>query len=81
LYRALGQGEPFHPDIATFPLPRSCHLLICSDGLWGVISEKQLLHLVNTAANPQQACQSLTDAANNAGGPDNISVILVRLPD
>jgi serine/threonine protein phosphatase PrpC len=81
LYRALGQGELFHPDIATFPMPRSCHLLICSDGLWGVISEKQLLRLVNTAENPQQACQSLTDAANNAGGPDNISVILVRLPD
>jgi len=81
LYRALGQGEPFHPDIATFPLPHSCHLLICSDGLWGVVPEKHLLRLVNAAANPQQACQSLTDAANNAGGPDNITVILVRLPD
>lgn len=81
LYRALGQGDPFHPDIATFPLPRSCHLLICSDGLWGAVSEKHLLRLVNAAANPQQACQALTDAANNAGGPDNISVILVRLPD
>ncbi len=81
LYRALGQGEPFHPDIATFPLPHSCHLLICSDGLWGVVPEKHLLRLVNTAGNPQQACQALTDAANNAGGPDNITVILVRLPD
>jgi serine/threonine protein phosphatase PrpC len=81
LYRALGQGEPFPPDIATFPLPRACHLLICSDGLWGVVSEKELLRLVNTAITPQQACQQLTDAANSAGGPDNISVILVRLPD
>jgi serine/threonine protein phosphatase PrpC len=81
LYRALGQGDPFQPDIATFPLPRSCHLLICSDGLWGVIREKEMLRLVNTAANPQQACQYLVDAANDSGGPDNISVILVRLPD
>lgn len=81
LYRALGQGEPIHPDIATFPIPRSCQLLICSDGLWGVISEKEMLHLVNTAKNPQQACQLLIDAANDSGGPDNISVILVRLPD
>ena len=81
LYRALGQGEAFKPDIATFALPRACHLLICSDGLWGVISERELLRLVNSAPNPQQACQSLADAANAAGGPDNISMILVRLPD
>lgn len=81
LYRALGQGEPFQPDIATFPIPRSSYLLLCSDGLWGVISEKEMLRLVNTAVNPQQACQLLVDAANAAGGPDNITVILVRLPD
>ncbi len=81
LYRALGQGEPFQPDVSTFPLPRSCHLLICSDGLWGVISEKEMVRLVNTAANPQQACQLLVNAANESGGPDNITVILVRLPD
>jgi len=81
LYRALGQGEPFQPDVSTFPLPRSCHLLICSDGLWGVISEKEMVRLVNTAPNPQQACQLLVDAANASGGPDNITVILVRLPD
>ena len=81
LYRALGQGEPFQPDIATFPMPHGCHLLICSDGLWGLVPEKELLRLVNTANNPHQACQALTDAANSAGGPDNITVILVRLPD
>jgi protein phosphatase len=81
LYRALGQGEPFQPDIATFPMPHGCHLLICSDGLWGLVPEKELLRLVNTANNPHEACQALTDAANSAGGPDNITVILVRLPD
>lgn len=81
LYRAIGQGDPLQPDIATFPLPRACHLMICSDGLWGVISEQELLRLVNTTSTPQDACQALTNAANSAGGPDNISVILVRLPE
>jgi serine/threonine protein phosphatase PrpC len=81
LYRALGQGEPFQPDIASYPLPRAGHLLICSDGLWGVIPESKLLQLVNSASSPQSACQNLIDAANAAGGPDNISVILVRLPE
>ena len=81
LYRALGQGEVFQPDIATFPMPHACHLMICSDGLWGVVPGKELQRLVNTAASPHQACQALIDAANNIGGPDNISVILVRLPE
>lgn len=80
LYRALGQGEPFDPDVATFPMPHEAYLLLCSDGLWGVVSEREIFNLVTTSPDPQQACQALIDAANAAGGPDNISVILVQLP-
>jgi serine/threonine protein phosphatase PrpC len=81
LYRALGQGEPFEPDVTTFPLPHSAHLLLCSDGLWGVISEKEMHDLVTSSPNPQEACHAMVKAANKAGGPDNISVILIRTPD
>jgi serine/threonine protein phosphatase PrpC len=81
LYRALGQGEPFTPDISTSPLPESGHLLLCSDGLWGVVPEEEIIKLVNSAPGPQIACQLLIDAANTAGGPDNITAILVRLPE
>lgn len=81
LYRALGQGEPFEPDIDTYTLPSSGYLLICSDGLWGVISQNKILDVIEEFKDPQKTCQSLVDAANAAGGPDNISVILVRLPD
>jgi PPM family protein phosphatase len=81
LYRALGQGEPFEPDISTFPLPRSGFLIICSDGLWGVVPEKEIFNIIASAPTPQQACQKLIDAANDAGGPDNISVLLIRIPD
>ena len=81
LYRALGQGEPFEPDVSTFPIPRAGHLLICSDGLRGVVPERELFNLISTSANPQQACQGMIDAANEAGGPDNISAILVKLPE
>ena len=79
LYRALGQGEPFEPDITSLQVCPGCQLLICSDGLWGVISEDDLAAMVTMAAEPQIICQSLVEAANNAGGPDNISVIIVRL--
>ncbi len=81
LYRALGQGEPFEPDVISMPIPRDGYLLLCSDGLWGVVNDRETFNIISTSSDPQQACQSLIDAANAAGGPDNISVILVRLPE
>lgn len=80
LYRALGQGDFSDPEIATIPLTKG-HLLICSDGLWGVITEQEIISVIKSAPYPTIACQELVAAANKAGGPDNISAILVRLPD
>ena len=79
LYRALGQGEILEPDIFTVAFPQPASLLICSDGLWGVVSEQDLVRSINEAPNLQRACQNLVTAANTAGGPDNISVVLVQL--
>jgi serine/threonine protein phosphatase PrpC len=79
LYRALGQGESLEPDIFTIPFPQPGYLLLCSDGLWSVLSDDKLYDLVTTTPTLHSACQNLIAAANNAGGPDNISVILVQL--
>ena len=79
LYRALGQGEILDADIFTVGFPQPGHLMICSDGLWGVISEQDVVRSINEAPNLPRACQNLVNAANTAGGPDNISVILVQL--
>jgi serine/threonine protein phosphatase PrpC len=79
LYRALGQGEALEPDIFTTPFPQPGYLLLCSDGLWSVLPEETLYKLVTRAPNLQAACQSLVAAANEAGGPDNISAVLVQL--
>lgn len=79
LYRALGQGDQLEPDIFTIPFPSGGLLMLCSDGLWGVISDQELLRAVREAPNLQLACQNLVAAANAAGGPDNISVVLVQL--
>lgn len=78
LYRALGQSEPFTPDINTYTFPQNGHLLICSDGLWGSVPDDEIFHIVKTHPDLTQACKSLVDAANSAGGPDNISAVLVR---
>lgn len=79
LYRALGQGEILEPDIFTVAFPQPASLMICSDGLWGVVSEQDLIRSINEAPNLQRACQNLVTAANTAGGPDNISVVLAQL--
>jgi serine/threonine protein phosphatase PrpC len=80
LYRALGQGEPFDPDVSTSGIPENGSLLLCSDGLWGVVPEETIQRLVLSSSTPEQACQEMIDAANAAGGPDNITAILVRMP-
>ena len=80
VYRALGQGEPFDPDIKRLQLPEQGYVLVCSDGLWGVVPENEISKLVLNSATIDIACQALVDAANGAGGPDNITAILIRLP-
>ncbi|MBN2386293.1 MAG: serine/threonine-protein phosphatase [Anaerolineales bacterium] len=79
LYRAIGQGEALEPDIFVAPFPQPGYLLLCSDGLWGVISESELLRIVLNSRDLTSACQEMVKAANEAGGPDNISAVLVQL--
>lgn len=81
LYRAIGQSEPFRPDINTHVLPRPGYMLLCSDGLWSVVPEIEMLRVIKAAANPTEACHKLVELANSAGGPDNISVVLVQRLD
>ena len=79
LIRALGQGEALETDVFTMPFPRNGYLMLCSDGLWGVVSDKDILRSISDAPNLQRACQNMVDAANIAGGPDNITVVLAQM--
>lgn len=79
LYRALGQADPFEPDIGQFSLAEGERFLICSDGLWGVVSQKKMQEIVNNnSVQIEQVACDLVEAANEAGGPDNISLVLVE---
>jgi PPM family protein phosphatase len=53
-------------------------VLLCSDGLTEAVDEDQIAELLSAADDGDAACRSLIDAANAAGGPDNITVILLR---
>jgi serine/threonine protein phosphatase PrpC len=79
LYRALGQGEILEADVFTASFPQTGYLMLCSDGLWSVIGDQDISKIVREAPNLQSACQNLVEAANTAGGPDNISVIIIQM--
>jgi serine/threonine protein phosphatase PrpC len=79
LIRALGQGEALEADVFTVSFPQPGYLLLCSDGLWGVVTDQDMSRAVTESPNLHRACQNLVEAANLAGGPDNISVTIVQL--
>lgn len=81
LYRAIGQGDLLEDvDRATRRLLPGSQLLLCSDGLWGVVNDQTILKIIEESTDVQEACDRLIAAANQAGGPDNITAVLVQMP-
>ena len=79
IYRSLGQDEAVEVDTFIFPLKRMDRLILCCDGLWEMIDDKEIQRIIEASKSPQQACDALINAANRAGGEDNISVIVVAM--
>jgi serine/threonine protein phosphatase PrpC len=80
LYRALGQNEDLEIDTYRRRLLPNSRLLLCSDGLWGQVGEAEILEVLNSTDNLQEACFQLIAMANMRGGADNVSVSIVQLP-
>lgn len=78
LLKAIGQADLVRPDMTTHQIPRSGYMMLCSDGLWGVVSETEIYRITAAEQDPAIACKNLIEMANKNGGPDNISVILVK---
>jgi len=77
LYKALGQGLAPEPDFYYHPLNHGSHLLLCSDGLWSVLSQQDVLAAIDENKNPQAICAHLLSLAIDRGSDDNVSVILL----
>ena len=79
IYRFLGQKGLVHPDIFHETLQPGDYLLLCSDGMWEMVRSDQLtVQIIELMNNPMHACRALVEAANEAGGEDNISVVVVQ---
>ncbi len=77
--RSLGDRAEPEIDVFSLRLLPGDALLLCSDGQWEMTRDPEMERIIAEVADPQQACQALVEAANQAGGEDNIAVILVRL--
>lgn len=80
LYRTIGQQPQVPVDFLYQPVGVSSHLLLCSDGLWGMIDDHLMQQALNRSPWPQDCCNELIALANLAGGEDNISAVVVTLP-
>jgi serine/threonine protein phosphatase PrpC len=77
--RSLGSKEAVEPAVLVEPLQEGDLYLACSDGLWGSVTDDGIARILRSTADIEAACQLLVDAANEAGGPDNITCVLVRV--
>jgi PPM family protein phosphatase len=78
IYRTIGDKAKIEVDISYAHIAPGEFLLLCSDGLSGMVSDERMQQIVSQAVSPQIACAELIAAANAAGGDDNISVIIVK---
>ena len=77
--RALGLNPVVEPEVSFFTIQTNDVFVFCSDGLTDPLSDEDILSLVDGSANDlEAACRALVDGANDAGGPDNITVVLAQ---
>ena len=78
--RALSGGEDPEVDVTQVQPVQSERYLLCSDGLFSVVPDDQIAALLGTPGVPlEDVCQKLIDAANAAGGPDNITALVLEV--
>lgn len=78
ILQALGTADTVQVDLTFVELRRGDVLLLCSDGLSGMIRFEEIRDVLRTCTEPIDACKALTERANQAGGHDNITVIVAH---
>ena len=79
LTRALGVTENVEPSIGSTDLERGDRLLVCSDGISGELDDRMIARLLGEHDEPGEACRALVDAANRAGGRDNMTAMVAAI--
>ncbi len=76
--QAMGQSKNVQPDVRTFRFRDGDCVLLCTDGLSSFVGDEDIEEILRTEKHENIRCQRLVDAANAAGGGDNVTVLLAR---
>jgi serine/threonine protein phosphatase PrpC len=83
LTMAIGASAPLTVNCYAVPLAPGALVMICSDGLHGVVDPQKLAEILQGGRDGvglEESCRQLIEAAKDAGGPDNVTTVLVRKP-
>jgi serine/threonine protein phosphatase PrpC len=79
ILQALGVQEEVEVQLSKVELRRGDRLLLCSDGLVGVVSDEEIAAVMGSLDDPGETARILVEMANAAGGPDNVTVIVAHV--
>jgi protein phosphatase len=77
LTQALGIPEFLQPEIIKFERKKQDRYILCSDGLYGQVSDQEILNAVKSSKDPQAVSELLLNTALENGGEDNITVLVI----
>ena len=79
LTRFAGMNIPATPDVFIREVRPGDRILLCSDGLHGMVDDARLPSILRSSGKPARVCRRLVEKANASGGRDNISVVYVKI--
>jgi len=79
LYRTIGTDDTVKVDTFKMDLKKGGHLLLCTDGLWGMIADKNIHQVFVSEKDVKKACARLVRMANDNGGLDNITAMVAKV--
>lgn len=79
LTRFVGMKNPAFPEYFICDVAPGDRILLCSDGLYGMVNEKDISRMMRSSRSPENICTKLIDNANTNGGRDNISAVYIQI--
>ena len=80
LLRTVGTERDIDIDVFRVELKSGDKIMMCSDGLWGEVEDRDMENLMNTYQDPRLASRELVRAAHHGGGKDNVTLVIVEVP-
>jgi len=75
----VGMPQPATPEVFSVEVNPGDRILLCSDGLYGMVEEKEMKTILRSSRSSDRVCQRLIAAANKKGGEDNISAVYIKI--